>query len=213
VRAPALESCFIAPAAHAPRYALHRAPPVETDPVTGEKKTLGLDEKEKLYLDCLDAFYNEGGKQLLGDEEYEALKLDLDFDGSKVATYTRDEIKFVIAVKCVRSAPIVPRRAHAPWRAPSWRTHAVRAAAAAVRAAATFQRQPLRARRGPHFTPHCARCRRFKMGKGIMSDSEYDELRTKLTAAGSLVVMHDGASCSVDTGLCKTDMRIDTGKT
>lgn len=126
---------------------------VETDPVTGEKKTLGLDEKEKLYLDCLDAFYNEGGKQLLGDEEYEALKLDLDFDGSKVATYTRDEIKFVIAVK------------------------------------------------------------RFKMGKGIMSDSEYDELRTKLSAAGSLVVMHDGASCSVDTGLCKTDMRIDTGKT
>ena len=44
---------------------------VETDPVTGEKKTLALDEKEKLYLDCLDAFYNEGGKQLLSNDECE----------------------------------------------------------------------------------------------------------------------------------------------
>jgi len=94
-----------------------------------------------------------GGKQLLSDDEYERLKLDLDFDGSKVATYSKDEIKFVIAVK------------------------------------------------------------RFQMGKSIMSDGEYDSLRTKLKEAGSLVVQHEGASCSLETGLCKTDMRIDTGKT
>ena len=54
---------------------------VETDPVTGESKSLSLDEKEKLYLECLDAYYNDGGKQLLSDDEYEKLKLDLDFDG------------------------------------------------------------------------------------------------------------------------------------
>jgi len=125
---------------------------VETDPVTGEKKTLALDEKEKLYLECLDAFYNEGGKQLLSDEEYEQLKLDLDFDGSTIATYSKDEIKFVLSVK------------------------------------------------------------RFQMGKPTLSDSEYDTLRNKLREAGSLVVLHDGASCSVETGQCKTDMRIDTGK-
>merc|ERR1719182_1328709 len=72
---------------------------VETDPVTGEQKTLALDEKEKLYLECLDAYYNEDGKQLLGNEEYEQLKLDLDFDGSIFTTYTKDEIRFVLANK------------------------------------------------------------------------------------------------------------------
>ena len=41
---------------------------VETDPVTGEKKTLTLNEKEKLYLECLDAYYNDGGKQLLSND-------------------------------------------------------------------------------------------------------------------------------------------------
>jgi len=126
---------------------------VETDPVTGEQKTLTLDEKEKLYLECVDAFYNEDGKQLLGNDEYEQLKLDLDFDGSKVATYSKDEIRFLLANK------------------------------------------------------------RFRMGKAVLTDSEYDSLRDKLTKAGSLVVLHEGASCNLDTGLCKTDLRVDEAKT
>ena len=126
---------------------------VETDPVTGEQKTLALDEKEKLYLECLDAFYNEDGKQLLSNEEYEQLKLDLDFDGSKVATYSKDEIRFVLANK------------------------------------------------------------RYKMGKPFLNDAEYDALRNELREQGSLVVLHDGASCSPDSGLCKTDLRVDNGKT
>lgn len=126
---------------------------VETDPVTGAQKALQLDEKEKLYLECLDAFYNEDGKQLLSNEEYEQLKLDLDFDGSTVATYSKDEIKFVLSNK------------------------------------------------------------RFKMGKPTLSDPEYDALREKLRKAGSLVVLHDGASCNIDTGICKSDMRVDSGKT
>ena len=33
---------------------------VQTDPETGERTSISLDEKEKLYLECLDAFYNEG---------------------------------------------------------------------------------------------------------------------------------------------------------
>jgi len=126
---------------------------VETDPVTGEKKTLALDEKEKLYLECLDAYYNEEGKQLLSNDEYEQLKLDLDFDGSKIATYSKGEIRFVLANK------------------------------------------------------------RFKMGKPTLTDAEYDTLREQLRGEGSLVVMHDGASCSVETGLCKTDLRVDEAKT
>ena len=126
---------------------------VQTDPVTGERTAIALDEKEKLYLECLDAFYNENGKALLSDEEYDKLKLDLDFDGSKVAVFSADEIKFVLANK------------------------------------------------------------RFKMGKAIMNDAEYDSLRKKLKDAGSLVVIHDAAKCSVDDGICKTDLVVDAGKT
>mmetsp|Transcript_22776 Transcript_22776/g.52487 ORF Transcript_22776/g.52487 Transcript_22776/m.52487 type:complete len:334 (-) Transcript_22776:369-1370(-) len=72
-----------------------------SDPNTGERVRINLAEKEKLYLDCLDAFYNEG-KVLLGDEEYEQLKLDLDFEGSQIATFDNKEIKFLIANKRFR---------------------------------------------------------------------------------------------------------------
>jgi len=126
---------------------------VETDPVTGESKALSLDEKEKLYLECLDAYYNEDGRQLLSNDDYERLKLDMDFEGSKVAAFSKDEIRFVLANK------------------------------------------------------------RYKTGKSVMDDSEYDKLRETLKQAGSLVVLHEGASCSVETGICKTDLRIDDAKT
>ncbi len=42
---------------------------VETDPKTGQQKTLSLGEKEKRYLECLDSYYNEGGKQILSNDE------------------------------------------------------------------------------------------------------------------------------------------------
>jgi len=125
---------------------------VQTDPMTGERTAIDLDEKEKLYLECLDAFYNEGGKQLLGDEEYNQLKLDLDFEGAKIVTFSKDEIKFVLANK------------------------------------------------------------RYKMGKPIL-DAEYDALRNRLKAAGSTVIIHDGAKCNVEDGICKADLSIDAGKT
>ena len=42
---------------------------------SGASVPLGLDEKEKLYLECLDSFYNEGGKAVLPDNKYEQLKV------------------------------------------------------------------------------------------------------------------------------------------
>jgi len=126
---------------------------LKTDPVTGQQTKMELDEKEKLYLDCLDEYYNEGGKQLLSNDEYDQLKLDLDFEGSITATYSQDEIKFVLANK------------------------------------------------------------RYSEGKSIISDEDYDKLRAKLKKAGSLVVLHEGASCDLDTGICKSDLRVDKGKT
>lgn len=53
------------------------------DPKTGDSQPISFQEKEKLYLECLDAYYNEGGKQLLPDDEYEQLKNDLNFEGRR----------------------------------------------------------------------------------------------------------------------------------
>ena len=72
---------------------------VLTNEATGEVTAPDFKEKEKLYLDCLDAYYNEDGKKLLPDEKFDELKLDLDFEGSKVAAFTKDEITFIIANK------------------------------------------------------------------------------------------------------------------
>lgn len=91
--------------------------------------------------------------QILNDEEYAQLKLDLDFEGAKIATFSRDEIQFVLANK------------------------------------------------------------RFAMGKPTLSDTEYDALREKLRLAGSTVVIHQGASCNIDSGVCKSDLVVDAGKT
>lgn len=124
----------------------------QSDAETGEAKSLELGEKEKLYLECIDAFYNEGGKQILSDDDYTVLKRDLDFSGSKLSTFSRDEINFILANK------------------------------------------------------------RFSMGKPILSDTEYDQLRAKLKAAGSAVILHDAPRCDIDTGICKMDLKVDTAK-
>ncbi len=73
-----------------------------TDASTGERKLLNLDEKEKLYLDCLDAFYN-GGPQPLDDDAYNQLKNDLSFEGSQIAGFSKDEVKFLVANKRFRA--------------------------------------------------------------------------------------------------------------
>lgn len=71
---------------------------MEIDPVSGENRHVSLDEKEQLYLECLDAFYN-GGNRILLDEVFDALKYDLHFAGSRVSALTKDEVKFLIAAK------------------------------------------------------------------------------------------------------------------
>jgi len=104
------QALAVAPAARAPAV-LMQGPTIDTDsatfydeykradPETGEQQAISFAEKEKLYLECLDAFYNEGGKQIMPDDEYEALKTDLNFEGSVIATLSKDEIKFVLANK------------------------------------------------------------------------------------------------------------------
>ena len=45
--------------------------------------------------------------------------------------------------------------------------------------------------------------KRYRMGKPILSDDEYDMLRKKLKGEGSVVALHDEATCKLDTGICK----------
>jgi len=52
---------------------------------------------------------------------------------------------------------------------------------------------------------------RYREGKPILNDSEYDVLRRQLKAAGSPVVLHEAPSCKVD-GECKMDLRVDWAK-
>jgi len=71
---------------------------LSTDAVTGERKRIGLADKEKLYLSCIESFYL-GGEAVLGDEEFDQLKEDLSFEGSEVVAFSQNEIKFLIANK------------------------------------------------------------------------------------------------------------------
>jgi hypothetical protein len=57
---------------------------------------VSLLEKEQLYLECC-AEWNVNQKALLTDEEYEDLKVDLEFQGSQVMLMSREEIKFMVA--------------------------------------------------------------------------------------------------------------------
>ena len=120
---------------------------------SGASVPLGLDEKEKLYLECLDSFYNEGGKAVLPDNKYEQLKVDLEFSESRIMTYSKNEIRYLLANK------------------------------------------------------------RFRMGKPVLSDGEYDALRLQLKKDGSPVALHDTPTCDAVSGVCKMDMQVDKGKT
>merc|ERR1740130_858769 len=54
--------------------------------------------------------------------------------------------------------------------------------------------------------------KRFKMGKSVLSDGEYDALRLQLKKDGSPVALHDTPTCDL-SGVCKMDMQGDKGKT
>ena len=115
---------------------------------------VGLEEKEKLYLDCLDAYYNEGGKQLLSEDDYQKLKLDLEFSTSRVT----------VRQSCRR----LP--------------HASRSAPSSLPLAQLFSKDEIK---------FMIANKRYRMGKPILSDGEYDTLRKKLKGEGSVVALHD----------------------
>jgi len=62
---------------------------------SGNPVTLTLAAREKLYLDATAAFHLDGSA-LIEDDDYDQLKNDLAFEGSKVGLMNRDEIKFMV---------------------------------------------------------------------------------------------------------------------
>lgn len=56
-----------------------------------------LVEKENLFLDALYAFY--AGKPLMSNDDFDTLKDDLSWQGSKTVTLNRDELKFLSAAR------------------------------------------------------------------------------------------------------------------
>lgn len=67
------------------------------NPRTGKREEISLEEKERLFLDAMQAFYR--GENVLSNEEFDTLKEELTWQGSEVTTLSRDEFKFLDAVQ------------------------------------------------------------------------------------------------------------------
>lgn len=65
---------------------------------TGGLIRLTVEEKERIFLDALQSYYFNN-KQTLSDEEFDLLKEDLSWSGSKVVSMNRNEAKYLTAVQ------------------------------------------------------------------------------------------------------------------
>lgn len=77
------------------------------DPDTGEPVRLTIAEKERIFLDSLQSYY-VNGRQLLGDEEFDALKEDLQWNGSELVSLKRNEAQYLAAMQAyMKGSPIL----------------------------------------------------------------------------------------------------------
>jgi len=70
------------------------------DKESGEKILLTREEKERVFLDCIQSFYYSGGKNsaMLSDEQFNLLRNDLSWEGSALVTLSRNETLFMNAI-------------------------------------------------------------------------------------------------------------------
>jgi len=77
------------------------------DEKSGNLIRLTIEEKERIFLDSLQSYY-VSGRQLLNDSEFDLLKEDLVWSGSKVAILNRKESKYLAAVQAyLKGEPII----------------------------------------------------------------------------------------------------------
>lgn len=67
------------------------------NPRTGKRAELSIREKERVFLDAMQAFFR--GKSTLSNDEFDTLKEELTWQGSDVVTLSRDEFRFLDAAK------------------------------------------------------------------------------------------------------------------
>lgn len=68
------------------------------DENTGALVRLTLVEKERMFLDCLQSYY-VSGREVMSDEEFDLLKEDLSWNGSKLVQMNRNEAKYLAAMQ------------------------------------------------------------------------------------------------------------------
>mmetsp|Transcript_24131 Transcript_24131/g.31303 ORF Transcript_24131/g.31303 Transcript_24131/m.31303 type:complete len:315 (-) Transcript_24131:525-1469(-) len=77
------------------------------DEKTGEPVMLTVKEKERIFLDSLQAYYYDG-RNVLTDDDFDKLKADLIWEGSPLATLSRDETLFLNAMSAyMKGNPII----------------------------------------------------------------------------------------------------------
>lgn len=77
------------------------------DNKTGKLIRLTIEEKERIFLDALQSYY-VSGRQLLADAEFDLLKEDLSWNGSKVINMNRKEAKYLDAVQAyLKGKPVM----------------------------------------------------------------------------------------------------------
>jgi len=77
------------------------------DKNTGAKIRLTVAEKERIFLDSLQSYYING-RQVLKDDEFDLLKEDLSWNGSKLVQMNRNEAKYLSAMEAyVKGKPIL----------------------------------------------------------------------------------------------------------
>lgn len=68
------------------------------DKESGKAIRLTLEEKERIFLDALQAYYSTG-RQIMKDEEFDLLKEDLTWSGSQMVVMNRKEAKYLAAMQ------------------------------------------------------------------------------------------------------------------
>lgn len=77
------------------------------DPDTSKPIRLTVEEKERMFLDSLQAYY-VSGRQVMDDAEFDALKEDLAWNGSPVVNLNRQEVKYLEAMQAyTKGKPIM----------------------------------------------------------------------------------------------------------
>jgi len=77
------------------------------DDKSGKLIRLTIAEKERIFLDAIQSYY-VSGRQLLPDEEFDLLKEDLVWNGSKLISMNREEAKYVSAMEnYLKGTPIL----------------------------------------------------------------------------------------------------------